>query len=155
SWSNNFNGVGKNYSNGNQFGGRIGGPIIKNKTFFFFLFDGQRYVTKSYFTGTVLTDQARQGLFRFFPGVQNGNASTNNPVVDRPGNPVTPTGVNTAIDGGRLQTINVFGRNVNNVFTPWDTNRTALDSSGWIKTLIGKMPLPNDFNTGDGLNTAG
>src|SRR5215468_1284157 len=51
SWANNFNGVGKNYYNGNQFGGRIGGPIIKNKTFFFFLFDGQRYVTKSYFTG--------------------------------------------------------------------------------------------------------
>src|SRR5439155_13978279 len=36
-WSNNFNGVGKNYYNGNQFGGRVGGPIIKNKTFFFFL----------------------------------------------------------------------------------------------------------------------
>src|SRR5262245_19867177 len=37
SWSNNFNNVGKNYYNGNQFGGRIGGPVIKNKTFFFFL----------------------------------------------------------------------------------------------------------------------
>src|SRR4029079_2112203 len=82
SWANNFNGVGKNYYNGNQFGGRVGGPIVKNKTFFFFLFDCQRYVTKSYFTGTVLTDLARQGLFRFFPGVQNGNAGSNNPVVD-------------------------------------------------------------------------
>src|SRR5215831_12921118 len=68
SWSNNFFGTGKNYYNGNQFGGRVGGPIIKNKTFFFFLFDGQRYLTKSYFTGSVLTDQARQGVFRFFTG---------------------------------------------------------------------------------------
>src|SRR5262245_34333112 len=38
-WSNNFNRVGRNYYNGNQFGGRIGGPVIKNKTFFFFLSD--------------------------------------------------------------------------------------------------------------------
>src|SRR4030095_10783153 len=61
SWSNNFNNVGKNYFNGNQYGGRVGGPIIKNKTFFFFLFDGQRYLSKRYFTGTVLTDLAAHG----------------------------------------------------------------------------------------------
>src|SRR5262249_12574514 len=138
--------------NGNQFGGRIGGPIIQNKTFFFFLYDGQRYITKSFFTGTVLTDQARQGLFRFFPGVQNGNAGTNNPVVDRAGNPITPNGVNTAIDGGRLQTVNVF-RDANGAVR--DVNRPDVDTSGWIKTLISRMPQPNDFNTGDGLNTAG
>src|SRR5436190_23220391 len=83
SWLNNFNGAGKNYYNGNQYGGRIGGPIYKNKTFFFFLFDGQRYMTKSYFTGTVLTDQARQGIFRYYPGVQNGNAISNVPTVDK------------------------------------------------------------------------
>jgi hypothetical protein len=39
-WFNNFNGVKTPYSNRNQFGGRIGGPVIKNKTFFFFLYDG-------------------------------------------------------------------------------------------------------------------
>jgi len=150
SWNNNFLGVGKDYYNGNQFGGRVGGPIIKNKTFFFFLFDGQRYVTKSTFTGTVLTDQARQGIFRFFPGVQNGNALSNLPTVDRAGNPVKPAGAT-----GDLQSFSVFGRDVNGVFTPWDTNRTGFDTSGWIKTLLGRMPSPNDFTTGDGLNTAG
>src|SRR5207237_630285 len=31
-WFNNFNGVGKDYVNKNQFGGRLGGPIVKNKT---------------------------------------------------------------------------------------------------------------------------
>ncbi|PYS09886.1 MAG: hypothetical protein DMG15_22515 [Acidobacteria bacterium] len=142
SWSNNFQGVGKDYYNGNQFGGRVGGPIIKNKTFFFFLFDGQRYVTKGYYTGAVLTEQARQGIFRYFPGVQNGNALANNPTVDRSGNPVTPAGAT-----GPLTSINVFGRDVNGVFTPWDSNRAALDTSGWIKTLISRMPLPNDFTT--------
>src|SRR5499427_1986818 len=37
SWFNNFNGVAKDYDNRNQYGGRIGGPIIKGKTFFFLL----------------------------------------------------------------------------------------------------------------------
>src|SRR5216117_3962549 len=67
SWNNNFVGAPKDYYNGNQFGGRIGGPIIKNKTFFFFLFDGQRFLTKQNFTATVLTPLAAQDTFRYFP----------------------------------------------------------------------------------------
>ena len=39
----------------------------------------------------MLTDQARQGIFRYFPGVQNGNILANIPTVDRNGNPVKPT----------------------------------------------------------------
>jgi hypothetical protein len=140
-WLNNFNGAGKNYRNGNQFGGRLGGPIIRNKTFFFFLYEGQRFVTKKQFTGNVLTAEAREGNFRFFPGVQNGNLLSNNPVVDSLGNPRTPAGAT-----GPLQTISVFGR---------DSNRPAMDSSGWVRRLIARMPPPNDFTTGDGLNTAG
>src|SRR3989442_5382463 len=73
SWGNNFKGAEKDYRNGNQFGLRAGGPIVKNKTFFFFLYDGQRYLTKANFIGNVLTAPARQGIFRYYPGVQNGN----------------------------------------------------------------------------------
>ena len=140
SWGNNFNGADKDYKNGNQFGARIGGPIIKNKTFFFFLFEGQRYVTKQQFTGAVLTSEARQGIFRFFPGAQNGNLLSNNPTVDRFGNPVSPNGT-------ALESVSVFNK---------DQNRLGIDPSGWVQRLIQRMPLPNDFtNCGPAFNAAG
>jgi len=140
-WFNNFNGVGKNYQNRNQFGGRLGGPIIHNKTFFFFLYEGQRYVTKEIFTADVLTADARKGTFRFFPGVENGNAISSNPSVDASGNAVAPRGAT-----GPLSSFSVFGR---------DPQRPGYDPSGFMQRLIDRMPIPNDFNRGDGLNTAG
>ncbi len=140
SWGNNFVGADKDYRNGNQFGGRVGGPIAKNKTFFFFLFDGQRFVTKQQFTGSVLTPLARQGIFRYFPNVQNGNALSNNPVVDRQGNPIL---------NGQPATPSSFS-----VFDK-DPNRLTMDSSGWIKRLLDKMPMPNEYtNCGPSLTSA-
>ena len=43
-------------------------------------------------TATVFTSQARQGIFRFFPGARNSNADAPNPTVDLAGNPVRPAG---------------------------------------------------------------
>ncbi len=74
SWFNNFNSVAKNYDNRNQYGARVGGPIINNKTFFFLLFEGQRDLKRENFAGTTLTDTARQGIFRYFPGVDTDRA---------------------------------------------------------------------------------
>src|SRR5467141_3730895 len=87
-WFNNFNGVPKDYENRNQFGARLGGPIIKNKTFFFVLVDEQRYIFRQTFIGSVLTEQARNGIFRFFPGVDNQPAGGLNPTVNRKGDPI-------------------------------------------------------------------
>jgi len=89
-WLNNFAGAGKDYENRNQFGVRFGGPLIKNKTFFFILVDEQRDIIKQTWVAPVLTAQARQGIFRFFPGADNQNATAINPTVDRNGNPVRP-----------------------------------------------------------------
>jgi hypothetical protein len=142
SWFNNFNGVKKDWENRNQFGGRLGGPIFKNKTFFFVLVDEQRDLFKQSFVGTVLTPQARQGVFRFFPGADNQNANGNNPTVDRNGNPLRPAGAT-----GDLQSFSVFNR---------DPNRPGYDPSGFMQNVIlSRMPLPNDYTVGDGLNTAG
>ncbi|HKX27661.1 MAG TPA: TonB-dependent receptor [Blastocatellia bacterium] len=48
----------------NEFGGTIGGPIVKNKLFFFFSYDGWRYrVTSPTQSATVPTLKMRQGDF--------------------------------------------------------------------------------------------
>ncbi len=141
-WFNNFSGVKKDYENRNQFGVRLGGPVIRNKTFFFFLVDEQRYIKRQTFVGNVLTEPARQGIFRFFPGVDGQNATQNNPTVDRSGNPVRPRNAT-----GDLQQFSVFNR---------DAFRSGYDPSGYMqRVFLARMPAANDYTIGDGLNTAG
>ncbi|PYS53959.1 MAG: hypothetical protein DMG13_10575, partial [Acidobacteria bacterium] len=167
SWFNNFNGVPKNYDNRNQYGGRFSGPIVKNKTFFMVLFEGQRDLKRENATGPTLTAMARQGIFRYFPGVDNANAGSSSPTVDRNGNPVKPANAT-----GDLAAIGLFGNctfngaPVANCRTFSDTMRPAISNSPFIQEALRRMPLPNEFtgcgtlpagttSTCDGLNVAG
>src|SRR5262249_15965012 len=71
-WFNNFNGVAKNYENRNQFGGRIAGPIIKNKTFFFVLVDEQRDILNRPSSAQCSHHRRDWVLFVFSPGPTTG-----------------------------------------------------------------------------------
>ncbi len=123
----------------NQFGGNVSGPIIKNRTFFFFLTEANRIRSHETISSNVYTATARQGLYRYFPGARNANAGANIPVVDLNGNPLRPP-----LATSDVQTASIFNR---------DPQRPSADAA--MQKLIALMPLPNDFRSGDGLNTAG
>jgi hypothetical protein len=135
----NLTGKSKAFLNRNQYGGRLGGPILKNKAFFFVLIDNQRYLQKENFVATVLTDPARNGIFRYIAGQQNGNALSATASVDQRGNILNPAG---------LRSFDLF-KDVQ------DPLRTGISTNSYWRYVLGQMPLPNDYTVGDGLNTAG
>jgi hypothetical protein len=125
----------------NNYGIRFGGPLKKNKTFFNGIYEP--YIERNQFVAneTVYTQSALEGIFRFYPGVVNGNVTTAAPTVDSAGNPVQPSSAT-----GALQSVSVLNR---------DPNRLAPDPTGIMTHVFSYMPLPNNYRVGDGLNTAG
>jgi outer membrane receptor protein involved in Fe transport len=64
SWSNNLHGNPKDKLRWNMFGGTLGGPILKNRLFFFADYQGQRFdIPSSSTTNTVFTAAERNGDF--------------------------------------------------------------------------------------------
>jgi len=167
-----------NWQNEHEYSVSLGGPIKKNKTFFFFLWDQQFERDRTQMRPVVLTDCARNGIFRYWEGYQNGNINTvpsgtgtANPIVqsvDSFGNPLRPA---TAPNGsgpytGQLRYFSVFGPLLNTPTkpdcsdaqvqqgAPWDSNRPGMDPVGLSQRYLGYMPHANIFDGGDGLNTA-
>ncbi|HSR51959.1 MAG TPA: carboxypeptidase-like regulatory domain-containing protein [Acidobacteriota bacterium] len=77
-WDNNRRGAPKPELKDNRFGFSIGGPIIRDKTFFFWNYEGRRLPGTNGITRTVPTQTMRQGLLRF-PDA-NGNIQTIDPL---------------------------------------------------------------------------
>lgn len=57
--------VARPFLNRNQFGGKVGGPILKNKLFFFAAYEGFRLRQSTVSSRTILTPEARAGNFRY------------------------------------------------------------------------------------------
>ena len=152
-----------------------GGPIIKNRTFFFALYDQQIERRRDTQLPIVLTDCARNGIFRYWEGWANGNTDTpvspigstpGRPSVDSFGNPVRPeTNADGSPYSGQLRFFSVFGPVVNTPMQPdcsdaiaqgppWDPLRTGMDAVGLSRKFLDVMPHANRFQGGDGLNTA-
>jgi len=133
-WESNINAQGKRQFVQNIYGGSIGGPIKKNKLFFFGNVQRLAARESAVVNRTVYTSQARQGNFRFVRGGRNQPAGVPTASVDASGN---------VLGGLNIGTYNIFTN---------DPDRLGADPR--VKSLIDPTPLPNNFFGGDGLNTA-
>jgi hypothetical protein len=169
--------VARPWRNFEQATGNLGGPIIRNKTHFFVLYDQKWVRTREAVNSVVLTPCAQRGIFRYYDNWTNGNslAATNAgsttptiSVVDRAGNPRPPaTNPNGTPHNGILRYASVYGPLQNTPArsdcsdavvggNPWDPNRTGFDATGFVQNVLFKyMPAVNNYDVGDGLNTAG
>ena len=65
SWDNNRLNIAKPHVEDNRYGGRIGGPIIRDKTFFFVEYEARRYPETFPVSVTVPTATLRQGILQY------------------------------------------------------------------------------------------
>jgi hypothetical protein len=137
----------------NQYGLELGGPIRKNKTFFFASWQGQKVnfadpIDKSFGTVTLYSPSALAGNYRYIaldgrsPYTLNGQRITQNSplLVDQRTGALAP-GVRNCAASTDINCIASF-----NVFA----NR-GIDPS--VRSVLGGYPAPNSYAGGDGLNT--
>jgi hypothetical protein len=139
------------------FGGSVGGPLLnpgfgegtqvkwmRDKAFFFVNLQMLRAYDTALVTRTVYTQAARAGLFRYVVGRANAPAGTATPSVDGNGNVTLPACIGTPPSNAPcISSYNVAA------------NPTGVGLDPTLSTIINSSPLPNNFTTGDGLNTAG
>ena len=134
-WENNINGLAKRDFTQYMPGFSVGGPIKRNKTFFFVNNQWLKANQTRERTRTVYTADARRGLYRYAIGARTQPAGVAGASVDAQGRPIVPIGSYDVVAN--------------------DPQHLGLDPT--IQRLIGMTPLPNNFasTVGDGLNTAG
>ncbi len=125
SWDNNRLRIAKPHVEDNRYGGRLGGPIIRDKTFFFAEYEARRYPETFPLTVTVPTASLRQGILQF---------------RDASGNTVAYN----------LATSTLCGAQGNQACDP-----RGLGISPTMKAMMALDPVGNNSSAGDSLNTTG
>ena len=129
--------------NRNIFGASIGGPVLKNRLYFFLNYEGYRDSESQSAVRTVPTASLRDGVIEYLCGP--GGASC-------PGNTVT------GVDGKSFSAPAGYAAIGSNTLTNWDggaKDPTHGPDPVVLNFMNQTYPLPNDYTVGDGLNTAG
>lgn len=145
----------------NQYGLELGGPIKKNKTFFFGSWQGQKVnfadpVDKAFGESVDLyTPAALNGVFKYWNLANTSAASAltingqrvtqNSPILVDPRTGAYAPGVRDCASPSDVNCVASY-----NIFAN-DPLRRGIDSA--VRGVLGAYPAPNSFNSGDGLNT--
>jgi hypothetical protein len=128
--------------NRNIFGASVGGPIIKDRFYFFLNYEGYRDAEAISNEQIIPTASARNGVIEYY--CLNGSTTA------CPGNSVTVNGATYSVPPGYM------------ALSP--TQITQMDSHSdapqpgpnpVVEQYMSTYPLPNDFTVGDEFNTAG
>jgi Carboxypeptidase regulatory-like domain len=138
----------------NQFGGRLGGPIRKDKTFFFFSYEGKRESRGLSRNRLVYTREARNGIYRYIKGRVTTPANIAAAPGTAPASIITgvPAGTRTCAGTTSATNVPIGTICVQNVLGI-NAQRSTFDSV--VADYLKNVPTPNNFQIGDGLNTGG
>ncbi len=113
----------------NQFGGTIGGPILKDRTFFFFSYSGLRQITNTFLAGAIVpTELERAGNF---------SASATRPTDPSTNLPFVCLGVQHVICPNRIDPV---ARRITDSYIPNSNITLSNGRPGWQ----GNVPNPYD-----------
>ena len=144
SWVNNASNVARPNTVNNRFGGSVGGPIMKNRFWFFGNYEGRRFRQSGGIITDVPTQNVRNGILTFDACTQGVDSFGNCAGIP------TPTQYN-------LATSTVCGPTNT---SPCDNRTVFPEGFGpgidpLIQSYWNLEPLPNNANFGDGLNSEG
>ncbi|HLY63351.1 MAG TPA: TonB-dependent receptor [Terriglobia bacterium] len=135
----------------NNFGGTIGGPIRKDKTFFFFSYEGDRFTNFSFGSRTTIpTPAMRKGDFSSFLGAQVGTDALGRPIFTN--EIYDPTSTRT-VSAGQVDPVTGLTATANaTIRDPFPGN--VIPAGDFSKATSVLLPLfPDPLFSGDIRNT--
>jgi hypothetical protein len=144
----------------NRYGGKVGGPIWKNRTFFFVLEEERHFFTQSTWQRLMPTAALRAGIIKFKDASGVVRAYNLNPIATldpqagptdndpRVGQMIPGTGLDS-ITGNPCDIGSSASCTLANSLDPRNIGLSSAIAAEWAN-----MPLPNDFTGGDRLRSA-